>query len=69
MDYILKTIIIRIFLNNTIYEKKIIFTGCNGYQPRFTEPIGNITVPVGREAMFTCYVHGLGGYRVSIFLF
>ncbi|CAI6347454.1 unnamed protein product, partial [Macrosiphum euphorbiae] len=39
--------------------------GCNGYQPKFTEPIGNITVPVGREAMFTCYVHGLGGYRVG----
>ncbi|VVC35762.1 Immunoglobulin subtype,Immunoglobulin-like domain,Immunoglobulin-like fold,Immunoglobulin subtype [Cinara cedri] len=37
----------------------------DGYQPKFTEPIGNITVPVGREAMFTCYVHGLGGYRVG----
>lgn len=41
------------------------FTGCQGYQPKFTEPIGNITVPVGREAMFTCYVNSLGGYRVS----
>ncbi|XP_026821901.1 LOW QUALITY PROTEIN: lachesin-like [Rhopalosiphum maidis] len=42
-----------------------VLNGCNGYQPKFTEPIGNITVPVGREAMFTCYVHGLGGYRVG----
>lgn len=45
------------------------FTGCIGYQPKFTEPIGNITVPVGREAMFTCYVHSLGGYRVSKLIF
>ncbi|XP_025413481.1 lachesin-like [Sipha flava] len=45
----------------------LLFTsiGCYGYQPKFTEPIGNITVPVGREAMFTCYVHSLGGYRVG----
>jgi len=42
-----------------------IFSGCKGYQPSFTEPIGNITVPVGREALFTCQVHSLGGYRVS----
>ncbi|XP_050547926.1 protein amalgam-like, partial [Daktulosphaira vitifoliae] len=50
------------FVSNTEY---IFFSECFGYQPKFTEPIGNITVPVGREAMFTCYVHNLGGYRVG----
>jgi neurotrimin len=35
------------------------------FQPEFTEPLENLTVPVGRDATFTCIVRGLGGYRVS----
>ncbi|KAK6624788.1 hypothetical protein RUM44_011648 [Polyplax serrata] len=37
------------------------------YQPEFSEPIANLTVPVGRDATFKCVVQHLGGYRVSIF--
>ncbi|GLH14446.1 Uncharacterized protein GBIM_18845 [Gryllus bimaculatus] len=33
------------------------------FQPEFAEPIVNLTVPVGRDATFTCIVHHLGGYR------
>ncbi|VVD04185.1 unnamed protein product [Leptidea sinapis] len=34
------------------------------FQPEFAEPIGNLTVSVGRDATFHCLVHNLGGYRV-----
>ncbi|XP_046398595.1 lachesin-like [Ischnura elegans] len=35
------------------------------FQPEFAEPIVNLTVPVGRDATFTCVVSHLGGYRVG----
>lgn len=35
------------------------------YQPEFSEPILNISQPVGRDITFTCNVRHLGGYRVS----
>jgi hypothetical protein len=35
------------------------------FQPEFSEPITNLTVPVGRDATFQCMVTHLGGYRVS----
>lgn len=34
-------------------------------EPDFTEPIENITVPVGREAILSCSVQNLGGYKVT----
>ncbi|BES88594.1 Immunoglobulin V-set domain [Nesidiocoris tenuis] len=36
-----------------------------GYEPEFVEPLYNLTVPVGREAAFSCVVSHLGGYRVG----
>ncbi|KAI4472310.1 hypothetical protein M0802_016951 [Mischocyttarus mexicanus] len=33
------------------------------YQPEFSGPIKNLTVPLGRDATFTCLVKNLGGYR------
>ncbi|XP_047510985.1 lachesin-like isoform X1 [Pieris napi] len=35
------------------------------FQPEFVEPIGNLTVPIGRDATFRCLVQNLGGYRVG----
>ncbi|XP_021923333.1 lachesin-like [Zootermopsis nevadensis] len=35
------------------------------YQPEFTEPIANLTVPLGRDATFRCMVQHLGGYRIG----
>lgn len=32
--------------------------------PDFAEPIGNVTVPVGREAVLSCTVSNLGQYKV-----
>lgn len=34
------------------------------FQPEFAAPIANLTVPLGRDAMLTCLVEYLGGYRV-----
>lgn len=33
--------------------------------PRFAEPIPNITVTVGRDALLTCVVENLKGHRVA----
>ncbi|CAB0018037.1 unnamed protein product, partial [Nesidiocoris tenuis] len=37
------------------------------YEPEFVEPLYNLTVPVGREAAFSCVVSHLGGYRLLFF--
>ncbi|XP_076355533.1 lachesin-like [Tachypleus tridentatus] len=38
---------------------------CNDLMPRFSEPIPNITVPVGRDIEFPCIVENLGNYRAA----
>ena len=37
--------------------------------PRFGKPLNNLTVSVGREAIFACVVENLGPYKVSIKIF
>jgi hypothetical protein len=37
--------------------------------PDFNEPIKNITVPVGREAVLSCLVTELGQYKVSSMIY
>ncbi|XP_050698504.1 lachesin-like isoform X2 [Eriocheir sinensis] len=37
---------------------------CAG-QPDFAAPLNNVSVPVGRDATFSCVVNDLGGYRVG----
>jgi len=32
--------------------------------PKFGEDLNNVTVPVGREAIFVCNVEGLATYKV-----
>jgi len=32
--------------------------------PKFGEDLNNVTVPVGREAIFICNVEGLATYKV-----
>lgn len=38
------------------------------YSDMFLEPMQNITVPTGREAMFTCVVENAENYKVYLFL-
>ena len=45
-------------------ERKI-FLLVLGSEPEFLQPIMNQTVAIGRDAMFTCVVSNLKGYRVS----
>lgn len=35
-------------------------------EPRFAQPIPNVTVAVGRDANLPCVVEHLGTYKVSI---
>ncbi|XP_075155999.1 dpr-interacting protein alpha [Haematobia irritans] len=42
-----------------------IFQEIAAFQPEFLESIANVSVPVGRDATFTCHVRRLGGYRVG----
>ncbi|XP_069991780.1 lachesin isoform X2 [Penaeus vannamei] len=43
----------------------LLFGTVVSYEPDFVEPLENVTVTVGREAVFTCVVDHLGGYRVA----
>ena len=36
-----------------------------GLFPRFAEPIPNVTVSIGRDALLACVVDNLRGYKVS----
>lgn len=38
-------------------------------EPRFAQPIPNVTVAVGRDANLPCVVEHLGAYKVWIFCF
>lgn len=38
------------------------------FSPDFSSPIGNVTAPVGREAVLTCAVTNLGAYKVGCLL-
>ncbi|XP_055600148.1 neurotrimin-like [Uranotaenia lowii] len=37
----------------------------SGIDPKFSAPISNVTVPVGREGVMTCRVHDLHKYKVA----
>ncbi|XP_058452846.1 neurotrimin-like [Malaya genurostris] len=37
----------------------------SGIDPKFSAPISNVTVPVGREGVMTCTVHDLHKYKVA----
>ncbi|EDV99481.1 GH13004 [Drosophila grimshawi] len=37
----------------------------NQADPKFSGPISNVTVPVGRDALLTCIVHDLVSYKVA----
>lgn len=37
----------------------------SAFEPDFVFPLENVTVAQGRDAVFTCVVNNLGGYRVS----
>lgn len=36
-----------------------------GFEPEFTEMMGNVTVPTGRDAVLSCTVTNLGGHKVN----
>ncbi|XP_065225680.1 lachesin-like isoform X2 [Planococcus citri] len=46
---------------------QVYITFCNGLteQPRFAEPIPNVTVALGRDASLPCVVNNLGTYKVA----
>lgn len=41
------------------------FTADANNMPRFANPIGNVTVAVGRDASLPCAVENLGPFKVS----
>ena len=47
-----------------IHFPDIYFSGI-AFQPEFMKPLTDVKVPLGRDAVFTCHVEHLGGYRVS----
>jgi hypothetical protein len=57
---------VELYLSPCFISLTLCFVLCAGvaFQPEFSEPISNLTVPVGRDATFQCMVLHLGGYRV-----
>nr|XP_045598381.1 protein amalgam-like isoform X1 [Procambarus clarkii] len=43
----------------------VFLTGWAMGQPDFAAPLNNVSVPVGRDATFSCMVNDLGGYRTA----
>ncbi|XP_063242540.1 lachesin [Bacillus rossius redtenbacheri] len=46
----------------TLFSVKLVALG---FEPDFQFPLENVTIAQGRDAMFTCVVNNLGGYRVA----
>ena len=51
------------WLDKTIWTEVCIFF--SGALPEFTNRISNISVPIGRDAVFTCNVKNLGNFKVN----
>lgn len=47
------------------YFKIFIFVAAMTEEPRFVEPIPNVTVALGRDASLPCIVENLGTYKVN----
>lgn len=53
----------------TIYVFQFFFLFSDLAFPRFAEPIPNITVTIGRDALLGCVVDNLKNYKVSVWFF
>ncbi|KAF6207943.1 hypothetical protein GE061_016392 [Apolygus lucorum] len=57
-----------LFLPKNTQRLKALIDSCvpgEGGDPEFAFPIGNLTTPVGREAVLSCTVNNLGKYKVG----
>lgn len=43
----------------------VLFVFAEALMPRFAEPIPNVTVSVGRDALLACVVDNLRGFKVN----
>nr|XP_017099005.2 igLON family member 5 [Drosophila bipectinata] len=57
--------IIWLLLLKCIYCSMASFSELNNSDPKFSGPINNSTVPVGRDALLTCVVHDLVSFKVA----
>ncbi|KAL7293233.1 hypothetical protein TKK_0013373 [Trichogramma kaykai] len=57
--------IVNAYTSVSKHEAKNAMSNGRAFQPEFMKPLANITVPLGRDAVFTCHVEHLGGYRVG----
>lgn len=48
-----------------VTESHFIWTFIDADMPRFAEPIANVTVSIGRDALLACVVENLKGYKVA----
>ncbi|RZF48606.1 hypothetical protein LSTR_LSTR011237 [Laodelphax striatellus] len=54
-----------VYSGNTIGSRQSYTNSSSTGDPEFTQPIGNLTTPVGREAVLSCVVDNLGKHRVG----
>ena len=52
-----------------VFQKKIFLGVVFGQQPKIIGVLKNNTVAKGKNAIFTCIIHNLGGHRVHKWCF
>ncbi|EEB12428.1 lachesin precursor, putative [Pediculus humanus corporis] len=50
---------------NSTWRSQTVTHPTLGFEPDFLYPLENVTIAQGRDAIFTCVVNNLGGYRVA----
>ncbi|XP_023172160.2 neurotrimin [Drosophila hydei] len=62
----MKKVLVHILLIlQNVWPGSTTFSELNNSDPKFSGPINNVTVPVGRDALLTCIVHDLVSYKVA----
>lgn len=56
---------VRLKIHFTQLLPRVCFIVAESMYPRFAEPIPNVTVTVGRDALLACVVENLRGFKVN----
>ncbi|EDW77517.2 uncharacterized protein Dwil_GK24515 [Drosophila willistoni] len=56
---------IPLILVQCVWLGRASFAELNNSDPKFSGPINNVTIPVGRDALLTCLVHDLVSFKVA----
>jgi len=62
-EFINNVLLLQFYRN--LFHTCVLFSVSHFTDPKFAEPIVNVTIPVGREAILICVVDDLSGFKVK----